>query len=938
MKTGLHKRMNTSTPATHWLVLLLSLAGPSMAQAQFIDSIDASRTGWYRYAKNTSSSLSVTSLVNSGRLELKSANTSTATDNNFAAVRSFTAVDMTVVGNKVTLQLDFLTLEDQRTSRGIILGLYDSQGTTITADTSSGTDGDDDSGWFTYISRNAFLHRLYENNNRGILDPGGALRVNEDDPDLRVGGVAGTGEHVAGINSGIWYTYRLEVEAIEGGEGPGGEVDHLVTATILRGIDVLNVMTYTDTLNGALIESLDQVAVISAGGNDFAIDNVSVNAETKYYHLGVHESRLDTAANYSNADGSTTPATVAPYHAGDLILYNSTVTGSQGLTNITGATSREYRSLTFRNPGPTQINRSSYPDTANNTLLYIGVGGITVDAGAGAVTIAMPLEAGVNQRITVGAAASFSIRNNSSSDLTINRGLDGRTVGITNLITIDGSGSGGTIFNAEGIKDQSSGRGIALVIDTEGFARIAGTANNYSGGTTLKKGSLQINANAGSGNPLGTGGLTINGGALAAYGSTRTVVNNVTVGGNFTLGGVGQTITLTGTMDLGGVNRTITLGDSAAINGLVYNGGLTINGGSSTLTLGWANVFTGGTLMNSGTLKLNNVSAVQHSTVTLAGSAAIPLVFDQSVTADAFTLGGLSAASAGAGKDIALQNNEGTPKAVALTVGNNNESTTYAGALSGPGSLIKTGSGTLTLSGASTYSGSTDINAGGTLLMNGSHSGGASYTVTVAGALSGTGTIASAVTVDGVIAPGNGGIGKLTVGNVKWAAGPAWSFELGAASTSDRLAINGGFTNNGGPGFTFDFQNTGVAGVYTLVTWTASTSFTNTDFSANNLPGGLTPAFIMNANSLMLSLSGGSGGITAEATNSTTAVVGGQFTFGFNIASGALYHVQASTNLLLATDNGFTNITGQLTNNGAATITYTNTTSDPVRMFRISSP
>ncbi|MGH7978574.1 MAG: beta strand repeat-containing protein, partial [Limisphaerales bacterium] len=48
----------------------------------------------------------------------------------------------------------------------------------------------------------------------------------------------------------------------------------------------------------------------------------------------------------------------------------------------------------------------------------------------------------------------------------------------------------------------------------------------------------------------------------------------------------------------------------------------------------------------------------------------------------------------------------------ALTVGNNNASTTYSGALGGGGSLTKVGTGTLTLSGTETYTGNTTVSRG----------------------------------------------------------------------------------------------------------------------------------------------------------------------------------------------------------------------------------
>ena len=117
------------------------------------------------------------------------------------------------------------------------------------------------------------------------------------------------------------------------------------------------------------------------------------------------------------------------------------------------------------------------------------------------------------------------------------------------------------------------------------------------------------------------------------------------------------------------------------------------------------------------------------------------LVFDSSV-GGAFTVGGLAANSSGPGYDIALQDNAGNP--VALTVGGNNSST-YAGVLSGSGSLTMAGNGTLILSGSNGYSGGTTIN-GGILGINadaalGNSAGGVTF--------SGNGTLQAAA--DGIV-------------------------------------------------------------------------------------------------------------------------------------------------------------------------------------------
>ena len=112
---------------------------------------------------------------------------------------------------------------------------------------------------------------------------------------------------------------------------------------------------------------------------------------------------------------------------------------------------------------------------------------------------------------------------------------------------------------------------------------------------------------------------------------------------------------------------------------------------------------------------------------------------------------------------------------MALTVGGDNQNTTYSGMLSGSGSLTKAGSGAMDLTASNTYTGGTMVEAGILVASNGTNgSATGSGSVTLSGGTlasgAGGGSVAGEVEIGSVaseIAPGGiGSIGKLTIGSL----------------------------------------------------------------------------------------------------------------------------------------------------------------------------
>jgi fibronectin-binding autotransporter adhesin len=300
--------------------------------------------------------------------------------------------------------------------------------------------------------------------------------------------------------------------------------------------------------------------------------------------------------------------------------------------------------------------------------------------------------------------------------------------------------------------------------------------------------------------------------------------SNITLGANITLGGFTQKAgggstsnsieqgsgPFTLTLGIAGNNTFLaaasaTTGRSLIVNAAIAGGTgnhLVIAGpdtsGTGNITLGRANTFSGNTTFSSGATSgarvyLKHQLALQNSTVILSADSNV--VFDSSVAANAFTFGGLSANSAGTGRDLALQNSAGTP--IALTVGNNNSSTTYKAVFSGTGSLVKTGSGTFTLTAASTHTGATTVNAG-TLRVDGSTT--SPTTVNNGATLAGAGEVNAAVTVNtgGRLTAGDN---NLAVSNLTFNGSAILNVgTLEAHTGTAAVAVTNALTVSGGPG------------------------------------------------------------------------------------------------------------------------------------------
>lgn len=360
---------------------------------------------------------------------------------------------------------------------------------------------------------------------------------------------------------------------------------------------------------------------------------------------------------------------------GNLTIINSGDTTLSGAIGGSGP-----RTITMNGTG--ELILSGANSYAGGTILNSGTLSADNNSALGSGTLA--LNGGVLQTNVPG-----TILNN---PFTVGPG--GSTIGGINDLTLNGAGvlSGPLTVTNTGttrLGGTIGGTGSIIMNSLGGVLVLSGANNNYSGGTTVLSGTLRL------GQPTSFppfSNLTVNGGVFDLNN------NSITVG---TLSGTGGAITL------GTGNLTVdSLVDSTFAGNISGAGALIMQSASNhTLTLSGTNTYTGGTIVNIGTLRIGSATAFPNGgNLTINGGT-----FD--LNNFNITVGDLN----GGGGTIAL--GSGT-----LTVGTANDAT-FSGGITGTGNVIKQGTGTLTLDGPVSYTGTTTVNAGTFSLGGGTLSG-----------------------------------------------------------------------------------------------------------------------------------------------------------------------------------------------------------------------
>lgn len=572
---------------------------------------------------------------------------------------------------------------------------------------------------------------------------------------------------------------RLTLD-FSGAGGPVGDIISASSPLVLSGgtLEVTGAAGETNSqgFSGLTVNAGSNTvrAVSGAGG----IVNLNLGAITRAGGLVNFVLPTDGAITTSNADG--------------VLGGWATINGSDYAKVVGGGIlAFDDSDYTTKDDASTWADGDIISDTANaaNTPFYgtvngnVQLGGLRYTAAAGSnVAIGAANTLGIDGTIIV--APSTLATNQSITGGSLTGSTGGGTLGVqhngTGMLTI-----GSTIVN--------NGGATAFAKSGGGTVRLTG-ANNYTGGTTLSGGRLEVTQLA-------------SGGAASSIGaSSADAANLVLESGTLAYtGGVDAATDRGITLVNGGAERAIQVdaGRTVEFSGLVTSpddAGLTKTGAGTLVLSNAANDYTGVTTITQSSAAGNSTLSVNTlsdggiaSGIGAASSDSANLVMGNGARLQ-YTGGtvaidrGFTLAAGQGGIDVA---NAGTT----LTIG---------GIATGAGSFFKDGAGTLVLSGTNNYAGDTTVNAG-TLRAGSARAFGAGGRFM---------TVNSGATLD--LGGFNIGVAAVIGGGLIDLGGRTLTTGGGGGLFTGRITGTGGYTRTGGFTQTFSGCNNDYTGVTTI--------------------------------------------------------------------------------------------------------------------------
>ena len=559
----------------------------------------------------------------------------------------------------------------------------------------------------------------------------------------------------------------------------------------------------TSVVEGNVIGSASNSDTLGLGGTtDFSFNTALIGPTAQYRNFAGFQKLSTSTATLTGATTSLTPWQI---FSGTLAISSDASLGdAAGTLTLNGGTLRSTadtiasRAIVLVEGGTLETDAGT-TYTSNGTMS--GLGGLTKTGEGTAIFTADNTYTGGTALI----AGTLELGNGSTTGYIVGDVVNNARLAFNRSDTVLFEGA----ISGTGSVEQ---RGT-------GTTRLAAT-NNYTGGTTISAGTLQL----GNGGTAGAiTGDVVNNATLAFNRSDATVFDGVISGsGNVAQSGTGTT-TLTGastytggttisagTLALGngGTTGTITgdvvnnatlafnRSDATVFDGVISGTGNVAQRGAGTTTLAAANTYTGGTTISAGTLQLGNGGTAGAITGDVVNSATLAFNRSDATVFDGVVSGSGNVAQSGTGTTTltgastytggttisagTLQlGNGGTTGAITGDVTNNatlafnrSDATVFDGVISGTGNVEQRGAGTTTLAAANTYTGGTTITAGTLQLGNGGTTG------AITGDVANNATLAfnrsDATVFDGVIS-GTGGVQQRGSGTTTFSGANTYS-------------------------------------------------------------------------------------------------------------------------------------------------------------------